>query len=55
MSPEQLLEELHALQLEAMYGSDQPGKHKTLGSKTEEFLVQQVNTQATAHHMYSEW
>ena len=47
MSPEELLLELQALQLEAMYDRDQEGSSsgrgkKPLGSMTEQFLIDQV-------------
>ena len=47
MSPEELLLELQALQLEAMYDRDQEGSSssrgkKLLGSMTEQFLIDQV-------------
>jgi hypothetical protein len=49
MTPEELLLELQALQLEAMYGRDQEGgssttrSKKPLGSITEQFLIDQVS------------
>ena len=47
LSPEELLAELQALQMAALYGTEadlgeEEGKHKLLGNKTEEFLVEQV-------------
>lgn len=45
LSPDELLAEMQALQMEAMYGTDHncAGKKKMLGDKTEDFLVQQVS------------
>ena len=46
MSPQELLVELQALQLEAMYDREQEGscatRKKSLGSMTEQFLIDQV-------------
>lgn len=46
LSPQELLAEMQAMQLAAMYGGDDAkhSKTKLLGSNTEEFLVQQVCT-----------
>lgn len=42
LTPDELLAELRALQLAAMYDDTSLGKKKTLGGHTEEFLIQQV-------------
>lgn len=44
LSPDELLAEIQALQMEVLYGKNPEcaGRKKLLGNKTEDFLVQQV-------------